>query len=384
MADCTHLVRGSGCDGHRAPRCALCGVVVGTRDGIPVWELSLGVELAPDALRIWGLEGSPWHAYAGSRPHPDGSAGRLQGWKDMADLELDAALAANTARIAFLANYVKAIGAAAPPALSDAEVAALPGCVGEMRLVVFALLGWCAMHLANAIRLRGGDYEGVVRPHRQREAPYSGYRHALAAAFLDEGALGGRGAGGLASPVPEGVEATHGLRGGLQFDTVTCHPTRSGTQGARGEGRVLSRIAAQQAVETARLGQQHLRGTAIDPRTGAPELLVVEPGTHLLSPAHVALLQLCDVGSDNGRARVENNSIVPAIDPLAVREARLRIAARGLPGAPRSDHEAASMLRAARAAVRDQFLCLDLIPPPERRRARAVDGNPFSTPTEET
>ena len=380
--DCTHVLAFETLHPHRPPRCAICRVVLSTRDEDPGWEQILRArdrdgDAWQDRIWRWGLQEAPWHDHAGRRPRGDGRPISLEDWKERADLRLDAAIAANTERIRFLHDFVVAIAAVAPEQLGEREIRLLPGCVGEMRLVSFALLGWAATLLTNAIRRRGGDYDGIVRPQRIREAPFAGYRAAIAAAFLDEGALGGRGAGGLAGALPSGVEAKHGLRGGMQFGTVTCNPTRSGSSGARGEARVLSRLAAQQAVETARLGQQHVR--VFDDEKGCYVHRPVHEGTHLLSPAHVELLRLCDVGEDRARARIENHSVVPAIDPVAVKQARQRVVA--LPGAPRSDHEAASMLRAARAAVVDQLAVFELIPPPqERPRLSDRDKNPFQTP----
>lgn len=377
-APCTHRVSTTSREEHvptrlDPTRCLDCGTILATRDMRPTWEHLL--ERGGDPARIreeWGYrEASAW-LFSEHSPY---RAGLLAGRLDRQDLKLQQEIDANTERIVELTHLVKWIGATAPETLPTPVWLRLPDSVRPMRLTYCAILGWLGLSLVNAIRRRGGDYEGIVRPTRQRTTPFAGYRHALATAWTDDTELG---SGSLA---PSGVETTHGLPGGVLFDAMSVSPSRSSSGNAQGEARVLARLAAQDAVNTARVGQRHLRDTK-------GELHCIQEGKAFLSHAQKELLRLVDVGEMHSIAVIKKDSIIPAIDPLRVREAfdRLRHRRPSLPGTPTTEHEARLYLREARDAVIDQLLAFEMIPPlehhprPSAASSKPPPTNPWAVP----
>lgn len=382
---CTHRVstatRGLGDIGSRIidpTRCIDCGTLVGGRELRPAWEHGL-TRGNPDLFpKDWGYgNASSWMF---SEFSPYGTTGHLEhtlrtggkpGLLTGGDVWLDAAIAANLVRIGDLVALVKRMGEAAPAPLAPGDWDLLPTTCHEMRLTYVLVLGWCALQLVNAIRLRGGDYEGIVRPTRQRETPFSGLRHALTAAWTEQTRLG------PSSKEPAGVEATHGLPHGIVFGTIAVSPSRSGSGHAQGEDHLLSRLAVLEAMEGARVCQRH----SLD-KEGL--LVTIDSGAGHLLPVHLELLRLCLVGRDNRVATHDKHGIVPAIEELSVRDAVADLRRRRFPGAPDTEHEARLLLRRAKEAVTDQLFVCGLIPPPQERSRRGAERqpaiNPFAAP----
>ncbi len=380
-----HARRASSCT------CLLCGTEVASRDLPSAWERAFFGRLSESTLAAWGYGDMP--AWAGEDAMAFRASGGLAAWTEKHDLLLDAHVAENTRRIQQIADFVRQLRIAAPAAKAN-----------ELEFTIHA---WAAVVLTNAIFQRAGDYDAIIRPFTPRRHPFTGYRAAMTACMLQTFAAP------TLAPIsrgPSGVETTHGLPGGVVFDEMHCAPSRSGTAHAPSVA-VENRVSVIRSVERARLGQHHVLVTPAPPADLPRRVpcalcsLTLEPGsapyprclddrghrvwepTHdrarilqPLTPVHLELLRLVDVGLERASARVENKSIVPAIDPLRVRDALAEL--RRIPGAPKTEHEARLMIKVARLAIVDQ-LRLDGLIPPESASNPARPGGRSSSPTTE-
>jgi hypothetical protein len=187
----------------------------------------------------------------------------------------------------------------------------------------------------NIARLRSGQADMLVRAARRRDTAFAGYRHAAAAALSPAPMLG------LGGGMPTGgAQATHGLRGGMQFGRIVCSPDANRTGAARGEDELVDRIDLERAVAAAALSDTDRR-----------------------------LLELTDVGVVRSRARRSKRGIALAVEPLSVAEALERL--RGLPDVPRTHREAKQRIQRARDRVRDALRERGMIPARERQPVRA-------------
>lgn len=248
------------------------------------------------------------------------SAGRLERWIEGADASLAADRTWLYGEITRLDTYrVRVLGAA--------------GKATRCR-VTLTILGVFAVALWNIARMRSSEADLIVRAHRRRETAFAGYRHAAAEALSPRPLLG-LGAGLRLG----GAQATHGLRGGMQFGRVVCSPDTNRTGEARGEDALIDRIDLTWAVGAARISETDRR-----------------------------LLELTDVGVVRTRARRTKRGIAPAVEPLSVPDALERL--RELPDVPRNQREAKKRIQRARDAVRDALRERGLIPPRERQPVR--------------
>lgn len=379
-----HARRASSCT------CLLCGTEVASRDLPSAWERAFFGRVADTTLAAWGY--GDMAAWAGDDAIAYRASGGLAAWTERHDLLLDAHVAENTRRIQQIADFVRQLRVAAPAAKAN-----------ELEFTIHA---WAAVVLTNAIFVRAGDYDAVIRPFTPRRHPFTGYRAAMTACMLQTFAAP------TLAPIsrgPSGVETTP-LRGGVVFDEMSAHPTRSST-GHAPSVAVENRVSVIRSVERARLGQHHILVTPAPP-TELPRrtpcalcALTLEPGpapyprclddrghrvwepTHdrarilpPLSPVHLELLRLVDVGLERVSARIENKSVIPAIDPLRVRDALTEL--RHGRAATITEHEARLMIKAARAAIVDQ-LRIDGLIPPESANPSAGRGSRSNPTTED-
>ena len=338
-----------------ALECADCtGRVPARRESLPAWETD---------PRLSG----DWDAY--SRP------GRLDAWLDARDRALDADARENLARIQQLAAAVRALRAhvqrrntlAAAGGARRRPRPTLPRrlmpWVRWCGVVWDAVLAWTGLELENARLRRGGLHEDIVTPSVARTTPFAGYRHAIAVAFGGEG-LGEIGAGGLTLG---GAESLFSLPRGVVLGSMAVAPTRTSSGSARGVDRIVASVDVWNAITAARVDRRvDTSGRVIDRGRG-------------LATAELRLLELVDYGATRARAFRQNRSVVPAVEPLTVRDALERLRRRDGAALPTTEHEAKLLIGRARRAILEVLVERGLVPP-RRREAIAREVSPPPPP----
>lgn len=210
--------------------------------------------------------------------------------------------------------------------------------------VEVAMVGALCMLLWNAARSAEGRHEAIVDPSLRRDTAFGGIRHAIREALEGHTTTLGTGPtyspdGATSRPLPQGV----------QFSTIACHESKSGTARTRGEDRILNRLDALAAIEDADLSHEDLH-----------------------------LLALVEYGATRTKGRVEKNgTITPAIEPQRPKEAAEKLRASGI---VMTEHEAKVRLRRARGKIAAAMQERGLIPPPRKpqRTRRQPATDPFA------
>ncbi len=382
---CTHHVATHNLTGSATSptRCRDCGVDVATIDGAPGWDRALFHRVTHQQLQDWGLHGMNDWAAEGTIPFR--TSGHLAAHVDRLDLRLDADIDANTRRIQEIHAFVQMLRGEAPAARENE--------------LSFAIIAFAAVCLSNAMFARMGSYDAMIRPRVPRSHSFGGSRAALSAVFLDAPTM-------APTPFSPSGNESAAIPGGVIFGGMSVAPTRANSGRAPGTFAIDARVSAMQSIRRARIGQEHIlvdwtpedaarlkrSPPAIVPtcavctdhldlaprscRDESPHRVfaVVHAGTTPLTELHLELLRLVDVGREVARARVENHSVIPAVDPLRIRDA---VAALRKRYPDLTETQAKNAIRAARAAITDQFRVDGLISPRTKRPAPARDTEPF-------
>ena len=306
-------------------RCPFC------RSAATRWDASGDRLSCDDCDHQIRIHREPPNAYDGWTDAP--SAGGLDRWIERADDALVEERRWVLSEITRLDTYrVRVLGAA--------------GKATEC-LITLTILGWFSLMIWNIARARSSEADMMVKPRRRRDTAFAGYRHAAAEA-LSPAPLLGLGAGLRLG----GAQATHGLRGGMQFGRVVCSPDANSSREARGEDALIDRIDLGAAVGAAQVSDTDRR-----------------------------LLELTDVGVVRTRARRTKRGIAPAVEALSVADALERL--RGAPDLPRNPREARKRIQRARDAVRDSLRERGLIPPRDRQPVRTTTAADVRPPMQE-
>ena len=303
----------------------------------------------------------------------------------LVDVAVDEDLVVDADRCHFLdAGELSRSSSAPPPAAAyePGEDWYYPRVVAATSVALLGCVRALALLAVNALRARGVEYLGSteqVRARLQRPQPFSGYRHALAAAFgmVDHGE---------SSPIPHGAVALHALPQGMVFGKIACRPSRSYSAHAREPDTGAADVAA--AILAARVGARtYSDGGRVRHEPGRP-----------LTDLELELVRLVDAGLVRDRAQTAGKGrrtkvSVLAIEPLHPREALAWLRAAGRPGVPRTEREARILLANARRAIRRVLEARGLIPGiaaesaldeaagelGERARAPRPSFDPFAT-----
>jgi hypothetical protein len=254
------------------------------------------------------------------------------------------------------------VSAAAPPSWFGPLCAAIHAALqGELRAM--------AIIAVNALRRRGVEYDGSldqIHPRLQRAEPYAGLRHAIRGAFGTNDTSSG-------SSIPFSAMGTHKLPQGVQFGRMAVKPSKVRAAAPREPSTNAGDVW--DAIRAARVGAR---------TRWEGGQLVREPGRPL-TEAEIELVRLVDGGlvslaiteRRGGITRVVSD----AVEQLHPRDAVVRL--QGLEGAPRTEHEARIMLKAARRAIAHVLEDRELIPALARdkgapSRSRAPSSDPFA------